>query len=361
MFIYCLLLYIVFTMTSVLLLPRVKKNKIVKFVFLIIFSTLFTLINVYCTSNSVQMGGDRYNYLLAFFGSKTTSVGLAYLFSLIRVFSNNINTVFYFTTFMTCFFMFWSFLKCKDTDGHTLLFLLLTNIIFFSFTGLKQIYTCILLFIVYCIYFNSTMRHKHFLNIILIVVSCLFHTTGYIMIPIYIILILYEKKEFKINKYLWIMVLFLIFFEPTLLFIAKSLGNVVPTLSNKILDYFGESSLHVDDGNSVLSFIKGFPFYIVSFVGLLKAKKLSLEVKDYDKYLFLSIIGSVLYFCSFFSYWFHRFTVLFYFPIGILFSILLKNINKGKDKLLFALLIYGSELIILIRWLYLIFANYGGF
>ena len=141
MFLKCILLYMTFVLISIMVIPKLKhKDKLTKFIVIVLFSLLFTFINIFCTKKSINMGSDRYNYMLSFLGIKSTSVGLSYIFLFIKLFSNNINTVFYFTTFLACFAIFWSFYKNNDADKNTLLFILLTDIIFFSFTGLKQIY-----------------------------------------------------------------------------------------------------------------------------------------------------------------------------------------------------------------------------
>ena len=361
MFIICITIYFALIILSLLIIPSKKNNsKILSNISILTITIMCCLLNYYCTITSIQMGSDRYNYYLSFLGIKGTSIGLQYVFNFTKIFTKNINAVFYFTTFITIYITLYAFNKIKQANKYTLLFLLLTDYVFFSFTGLKQIYTCAIACLIYSIYFNSTIKHKHLINCVLIFIACMFHTTGFILIPIYALFIICERKNINIYKYLFLITILIIGFEKEMLFIAKIFGSILPSLSNKILDYFGESSLHIDDGNSFLSFIKGFPFYLTTLIGITKYKEIKTKEENYDKLLFLSIIGSVLYLCSVFSYWFHRFTILFYLPIGTLFAVVLKHL-KGKNKLLFCLAIYGSEAIILIRWLYLIYANYGGF
>lgn len=362
MFLICFLLYFIFTFLCLFIVTKAKnKSKMSKFIAITFISLLFVVLNMYCTKSTIHMGGDRYNYYQAFLGTKTESIGLEILFNLFRNFTKNINAVFYFTTFVTCFLTLLAYNILKDANKNTLLFVMLTDLIFFSFTALKQTYTCAIAFLIYAIYLDLNSKYKHFINVFLIFIACLFHTTGFLLIPIYVLFILYENKQLKVKKYLFLIILMIVFFEPLMLLIANGTKDFLPVLSNKIYSYFGKNSMHIDDGNSIISFVKGFPYYIIAFVGIVKSDYLFNKVKNYDKYLFLSIIGAVLYFCSIFSYWLYRFTVLFYFPLGILFSISLKNIKNDKNRLLYYVLVICSEFILLVRWLYLIYSNYGGF
>ena len=154
--------------------------------------------------------------------------------------------------------------------------------------------------------------------------------------------------------------------------IVATLAGIVARISSgysmKILGYLGGKTEQISD-TTTLAFIKGFPFYYVSIMGFFKRSGLRQTIKNYDQYLILSVIGSIIYLSCIHSYWLFRATTYFYYPIGIYFGLIVKNLNSVRVKIgsammtdLHSLIVYISEGIILIRYMLLVFlVRYNGF
>ena len=365
-FVVTTLLYIIIAILSVIFVNKNIKNNKLKISLLAIFiiSILFALYNLFCTELSLIVHNgqykyyDRNNYLIEFLGLRKTSLGLTMVFELVKFFSNNFKVVLYLSTFLSCFITFLAFKKSKDSNTYSLIFLFLTDFVFCTFFALKQCYTCAFSSLLFVLFFQEKFKYKDLICIILVILSCLFHTSGFILIPIFIFLKIFENK--KINPYIFgglLLLLFLVL-EPLLNLIAFFTTNILPSISNRIIGYFN-NGISFKNINSV--FIKGFPFYYITFLSFLNYKKLNKKILHYDKYCVTSIITSFFYLLSAFSYWMYRFTWLFYLPVGILFGIITKEEKKLKIKIFNCILVYGSMIILLIRWLFLIYKNFGGF
>ncbi len=356
--IFQIFIYFFISFITCLIYDKAKKNgKKISLMKILFISILFTLYNVLCTYFSIRTVGDRANYAYEFLGYRATSVGLSYVFNLIKVFSTDVRVLYYSITFFCCFITFFCCFRDKDSNKYALYFLLATDFIFFTFVALKQCFVCAFATLIYYIINNSNNRFKYIICALLVYVSCLFHSTGFILIPILFILFIYDKKKINLPLLFFLLVLLLVFFNPLLSLLSSFLGKYIPFLSGKITDYFYTSGLYTE---SKFVFIKGFPFYLVSILATIKRKQFSENIKNYDKLVFLSYVGSVSYLISIVSYWMYRITNIFYLPISILFGIILKNEKNKKNGLMYFILIFGVEVLILLRWLFMEFMQ-GGF
>lgn len=348
-------LYILICIITITIYLR-SKDKKVSTSKIIIISLLFALYNFICTSLSGPVHGDRYHYLYEFMGYRKTSVGLTYMFDFAKLFSSNINFLYCLTTFICSFVTLYSFFNDKYANKYSLMFLLSTDFIFFSFYALKQCYVCAIASFIFYLINNSSCKWKYMISVILIYIACLFHSTGFILIPFFIILLMYKRK--KINPLLIITVLslFLLFSNAFLAIFLKYFSEFFPTVANKINEYFYSEGVYTE---SLFSFIKGFPFYAATIFGLFKYKRYS-NYKDYDKILILSFCGAFAYFISFMSYWMYRITALVYLPMSLLVGIIIINDKNEKNRLLYFLCCIIIEVLILFRWLFMIFST-GGF
>lgn len=353
-----ILIYFVLSLMTCFIYEKNKKNgKKISLTKIIIISVLFTLYNVLCTYFSIRTVGDRANYAYEFMGYRATSVGLSFVFNIIKIFTMDVRILYYAITFFCCFITFFCCFRDKDTNKYALYFLLATDFVFFTFVALKQCFVCAFATLIYYIINNSKSRFKYVICALLIYISCLFHSTGFILIPIVILLFIYDKKRINLPILFFSVMLLLVFFNPLLSLLSSFLGRYVPALSGKINDYFYTTGLYTE---SKLVFVKGLPFYLISIIATVKRKIFSKDIKNYDKLVFMSYVGSISYFISIVSYWMYRITNLFYFPISVLFGIIMKNENNPKNKLLYFVIIFGSEFLILLRWLFLEFMQ-GGF
>ena len=351
--VYLFIIFIVFA------LSYNKKEKIIKLNYkkILLFSLMFTILSFIVIKFSTTLHGDRYNYYIEFLGYRSTSSGLTFIFDLIKRINGNFFVLGYFITFTCTFILFLSLKINIIKSKETILFVLFTDIIFFTFSVYKQCYTNMFSALFFAVLFNKKIKYKNIICIALIALCCAFHSTGYILIPIYILMVLYQNKKMKIAPSILIVLIFIVFQQNILQMLSNTFINIIPQISNKIQEYFYTEAFQV---SSTLVFVKGIPFYLVTIIGLFKYKKLN-KIENYEKYLLLSIIGSTSYLFSIFSYWMYRFTLLFYLPTAMLFSVIIDNETNGKNRWLFKYSIYGFELLILIRWVILMYTRVKGF
>ncbi len=323
---------------------------------IILISLLFTLYNVYCTKTSLSFGGDRLNYENYFVNNITTSsLGLDFIYKMVRFIGGDFYHVLYITTFISCFITFIALKKLNTNKDIIFILLMLTQFIFNTFTSLKQTYACAF----GSLFFVNAFKDKKFKNvllcIILIVISCLFHYASFILVPIYFLLLIY-KKNFALT--LICLLLFIVLFAPILNFLMSILKPIFPVLVEKINQYF---FLVEEMEVSRISFIKGAPFYYITFILFIHRKKYVDNIKKYDKYFFISFVASISLLMSIYSYWLQRLIHYFYLPVFYIFTLVQSNEKKYKLKMFNYIVVIALLFIVLIRWFILTYINYGGF
>lgn len=365
--------YILISFISLFLVRRednrcLRKNKIqtnmipgkkISYYTIFLISILFTLFNVFVTSISSGYGSDRLNYAYEFTGARSsTSIALDYIFEIVNRCGGSIRTVFYMTTFICVFLTLLAYKKSSRVNSNVFFLLLTSEWILFTLTALKQAYACAFacLFFVYSI--EDMTRKGTFKAILCAVVASLFHISGLILFPI---LLLIKKKNMEKKALLvWLLVLVvgIACLKPLMLMVSNVIDGFMPIYANKIENYF------LNDGNTVetasaFAFIKYLPVYFVTFLGFVYRKRCSSMIDGYNKFLFISALSSCLVAYSAVSYWFSRFTGIFYFPIFVLYNLVSSGFVNKKRKLFYDLVVYGGGIVVLIRKLILIFVNYG--
>lgn len=358
----CIITYYIISIFLIikLITKRNANKKTLNIKYIILTAAMFTLYNVIITKLSIKYGIDRTSYLNNFEGlSQTPSFGLSVIIDIIKIFSNNVELLFYFTSFVSIIITYISIAKSKDYKISAIIFLLSTQFIFISFVNLKQIYAIALGSIAITLAIENANNKERILSIILALISILFHPTGIIVVPI-ILLVLSSNKK---NTLLLIMltILLVLFFQPILTQLASISSHIIPSVSNKITQYINEMNME-NGGNSLYNIvIRGLPFYIVTICALISRKGLSKTIKNYDKYLIISVICSFIILLSIYNTWITRLSFYLYAPISILYSILLSN--SSKRSLVKFMLISSIVLlnITLVRYIALIMVNYKGF
>ena len=350
----------------------------------VLFSVMYTIYNVYCTKTGEHMGGDRFNYSVEFEGIRKTSVGLTLVFKTVKFFSGSIYEVFYITTFLYVFVCIYVFIYGSGNNKASLTFFVLTDAIFFSFTALKQIYACMFASVCFLLLTKKKSVKRSIACWILIFLSCIFHDSAIVLIPVYLGALFLErdKANSQIMYVLIILAVTLAFFDKIVILCSEILSPLLPDIAAKMKGYFTTASSEA--GASSLAFIKGTPFYAVLIFGVLKRDEFIEKIEKYDLYLFLSAWAAGMYFCMIYSYWMYRATAFFYVPVAIFCSKLREQINSADRKMLcgqlsggkknilhdpfnrnesimFDISIYFTMFVILLRWIILIYRNYGGF
>ena len=325
-----------------------------------LFSLVYALFNKFLTEHALHdgLGGDRSNYRQDFFGRDTGYIGYDFYDELVHKFTEDFNLFMYFTTFICCVTIFIVYNLHRRTTPKNLLVLMLTPIVFFTFTGYKQCMSSnfVMLFFAVMSYENS--RKRDVLAIVCIILACLFHSSAYMLIPIYFLIRKY--RTYNLGIFIVALIGIFLFLEPICRQIAGSTSSVFPVLSNKLLDYFSEESTHRDDG-TLVTIIKGFPYYYLSIIGITKRKKLSEKIKSYDTYLMLIIIAAFSYAAAGISYWLSRLTALFYLPVSIFAVILFENEEDRRISFYDRFIFIGSLAFFTFRSVFLTFYNWGGY
>ena len=325
----------------------------------LVFSSAFTIFNIFCTSNETEWRGDRLQYFRDYNGRKVDSF-LSFIIDFVKYHFDSFELLLYSTTFICCMLIFLAYRNSKQADAYCLLAFMCTDTILYSYTRLKQAYAIAIAILLLTIVMNNQLTIKRLLvSVLLLYILCGFHVSGYIMIPLFIFIWLFKDK--KINIYLVLLIILILFisFQPFLIGLAKIIEPILPGLTNKINDYFTEDSLKIGEG-SLLYFIKGIPYYFFLISGLLCRKKLSSKIQNYDIYLTIVMCCSLSFVISLWSYWMKRTSAYFCFA-SIEFGItLIRNFDNNKLRMYsyYSVLFYFAFL--LIRYFYQSFSIYGG-
>lgn len=340
-----------------------NKQKKPSIFILIVAAILYTLLNYICTimcdevngTNGTIYGYDRYNYYLDFKGRNSSTKGLVSIFNFVKLFTNDFNIVLYITSFLCCLIVFISYRISEERSVAALVFFLLTDIVFSFFIHLKQCYVNSIFALIIVLSMGKNTIVKDIFCLFLIYIGLQFHAIAIVLLPIFILIRFNRwQNKFFIVISLAVVVLFLLV-KPIAVYVAGRIQSIYPYGANKIMEYFSSNTKHE---SSMFAFIKGLPLYLITLFGLLKRHDLKAIYNNYDNYLFLSIIGSAFYLLSIVSYWLYRATMLFYFPISILFGIIYNEL-RTKEKTVFITLTVMPQMVIFIRWLILMVINYG--
>lgn len=329
---------------------------------ILIYSLMFTVFNCYITSfKAIDLSSaDRFNYLQDFHGRKTGYWGFDLYLETIHKFTDNFNVVLYLTTFICCILMFWAYQKSSDSSHTSLLLLLSTRFIFDTFVNLKQCFACVFASIMFAVAMDKGKKTvtNHIIAVVCIVLACLFHSSGYVLIPLYLVFIKKRNIDFRLAT---IIVLFIILFlKPMSLIAADAIHGYAPVLSDKIYEYFSDDSVH-DVERSGIVVIKGLRYYIPFILGLLKRKEIKNTNDRYDEYLLLLLLGCASYAATLVSYWMMRMIQILYFPICIAIYQTLDNEKKPKNRMMQYIIVEGSMIFFLLRSIYLNIVNFGGY
>lgn len=337
-----------------------SKNNVSKLsvAWVMIFALFFTLSNVFITNISNGYGNDRTNYYIDFYGRKVAWQGVDFLLRFIHGFSDDFNVFLYFCTFVCFMIVFAAYRISDDATPDCLIFVLSTSMFMSTLNHLKQCWVNALAMVFFALLLSQKSLTRDILCIAISLIAGYFHATGFILLPIYLIFRILENNRKSIKWIIIPIIIFYIYFKPILLFVAEMAQSPAPLLSQKILEYFAEDTYHVDEG-SALAVFKGLPYYILVLWGYIRRKKLSSIYKNYDKVLILSLLGIVFFLFSANSYWMGRFTVVFAFPMGILYSMIISN-SIENNKWILKISILGGSFFFSLRTIVLMFINYGG-
>ncbi len=335
-----------------------KKDSLKEVVYAIGFALLFMAVNFICTKTGAGYGGDRTNYEWAFTHGNVMSRGLEVVYNLVRHTTGSFEHVMYFTTFVCVFITLFSFLKCEDRSVTALVFLLTTDCVFFTFTALKQCYSCAFAALIFMLLTKKRSIARNIVCIALVILAFLFHPTGIILLPF--LVLCYPKKmpDKLMIAFIAVIVLGVVFFKQIGVLVSYAAKPFSVKLYKMLEKYFREGNKYENLSRTV--FVKGAAYYLLFGLGIFFRKEIKEKVTGYDRYLIVLGLSSAVYLCSFHEYWSYRLVYYFMVPAGLFAGILFKNIENKIGKLL-ALSAIGINGLIFLRWIYLIYVNYGMF
>ena len=328
---------------------------------IVIISLLFTLYNYYITVQAQgSFGGDRLNYTAYFNGIRAFSnQGLGYVMQFVKNMGGSIYTVFYVTTFISILITLFAFRISEDYTPTALCLLLVSQYIMITFTALKQAYTNAFAGLFFLLLLsNNESKKKNIICIGLIILAILFHPSGIILIPFYIFL-RGEKKALTIAMFIISLLVIAIFMQPIMNIAAGILRPVSPALSAHIGSYFGEAKTVVRE-TSPIAFVKGFPCYIIAFLGISRRNTFKGIISNYDNYLIISIACSFFYLVGSYTAWFFRFSYLMFLPTFTYFGLLMKNTTLSGNRIVYKIIVFLSMIVVTYREIALVYLNWGG-
>jgi len=325
----------------------------------IIISGLFTLFNIYVTMNSSGFSGDRQNYSYNFGGVRETpSFGLAMIINMIKQLGGNIQTLFYFTTFVCVFITLIAYRNSKYASPYSFFLLCLTQYFITTLTAIKQSYASALAVVFFVLILEHDTRKSKLLALLCAFIACLFHPTGYILFIIWIVIGMRKTKR-RVATYFIFLLILGIFLKQIMPLVASFVRPISSSLYSKIMEYFGANGDLVEE-SSALAFLKGIPYYTIAIMGIVKRRIGKNEIEKYDNYLMVVGTGAFLYLISIYNVWFSRFVYLFSF-ISFVFLEKLMRLMSKDHRLFLRIVIQGILFFVTYRFLFFVCFVHGAF
>lgn len=335
------------------------KNKL-SILAVLVIAGLFTLFNVYATRTSMVTGGDRQNYIINFNGLRASpSIMLTAIIQMIHYFDGTIESLYYFTTFVCVVITMQAYRLSKDATPQSFVLLCVTQYFLTTLTALKQCYASALAVLFFVLILEYRSKKTDILAVMCIVLASLFHTTGFILIPL-LFIVRVPKKRINLLIYAVTLIVIALFFEPFMIFAGRLVMPLSSRLGNQILMYFSEGSDFEKDGIA-MSFIKGLPYYFITFYGIVRRRTLKDRIVNYDNYLLVVGTGAFLYFVSLYSGWLGRFVYLFSFVSFVFFGLMMKEVRIRGNRIIYKAFVFSSLTVVTYRFLYLTYTLWGGF
>lgn len=321
-------------------------------------SILFTLYNVYLTKSHGILSLDRGNYLFEFQGYRyVKSIGLQWIFDIVHLIGGNIYTVFYLTTFLCVLLSLIAYKKADFADYRIFPLLMMSEWFFNTVTLLKQCYACAFAMLFFAYVLKPKTPKNIILSLIFAIVAFLFHTSGVILIPVFIAINFKQMKEWWTIVALLLLFIITFLLRPILLISSNVIADISPILAEKIIHYFIEG----DTSGSAFSIVKWIPFYYIVFMGIIFKDTLKDKIFNYNKFLIVSAVAACMALFSANIYWFYRFLFLFYLPAFSYYIMMNSTLRKEENKLINNCVVYGVSGVVFVRWFILMYINCGGF
>lgn len=336
-------------------LENMRNNKRVKIsmIFCLVGALIFGFYSMIVSK--IPYASDRGYYAMAYgetFLNYQLPKGYLFLTNILSLISDNPNFLFFSIGFIVMFTTLILYRNTKISNPHGLLLLLFSLFFIYDFHLIKQGLAIIIGNISFLYFFEK----KYVKSLFWLVIAIFFHESAFLIIPIYLFLIGSKSKIGRFFEYLIIIAIIFLFSDIALNF-SNKIYSLFPSFGVELKDYFVNLSF---SSAGLQTAMKGIPVYILSFLLIKKRDKFANEVENYDKYMVLSIFVSLTYILSSYMYWMYRFGLYGTFFVYMAFGIIFDKLNK-KEKLFYAISVYGLTFFFTIRYLFQMFFTYGGF
>lgn len=258
------------------------------------------------------------------------SPGLNLIYTVLHIFTRNTDILLFIVSTLACLIMLFSYRLYEEAEPSSILYLLLSAFFIEACqVNLKQGIACGFA----SLFFVMITKRRFVIAIIIAIAASLFHVTaGPILLISFIVAISVNINNRLIKLGVILLVLSSLFYFDTVISLVGKLGFFIPGLSEKLLEYTSESGIFESDTTSLIIF-KGFPYYIISIVGLFDRKYYKDEIQHYDVFLAISLLASVSYAMSGISYWMSR-VIDYYWMTDFVFLGLLLSKMKTNNRLI---------------------------
>ncbi|MGL4914545.1 MAG: EpsG family protein, partial [Romboutsia sp.] len=310
-----------------------KNKKIIETFLFVIFGILLTVIS----GIRYKVGTDYHTYTEVFqvFGQDAVEwfkpeAGFQYLMNLIHKISNNPQMFFMITSIIVNFAILY-FIKKNSKDIMMSLYLYIATFIYYgTMNGVRQyIASGILLF-----GFKLVKERKLKKYIIVVLIASMFHTSAFIMIPIYFIV---NKKIQSVGNLIFIGVISIGF-----IFYQKFIDIVFLIFKDSKYGYYGDIMRNTANGANILRILVWLTPIIIIFLYRRKIDFNDIEVRIIINMCFYGLLFMIL---AYRHVLFARFCMYF----DIYYLLLIPYILKLFDKKIKRILIY---LIIVLYFIY---------
>lgn len=335
----------------------IKSNKIsIQFskLYIILYALLFGL---YSITVSVKPYSSDRGYYAKVFGNTIYDYqlpkGYSFFTKILYYISENPDFLFFAVSFFIIIIILLVYRKFEISNPEGLLLLFTSLYFIYGFHLLKQ---------GIAIAFGTVsieyiLKKKKIRALFWGIIAVLFHESALILIVVSLALIDSNKKWKRIAIYL-ISITIALSFSVFAAYFSDTIARLVPSFGIEMGDYFKDLNF---SSSGLATALKGMPVYIITAISIIKRKKISKTINNYDKYLILSVFTSITYILSSYMYWMYRFGLYSMFFVFMFFGEILRKIDSNKEKTIYILAVYGITAFLTIRYLSQMFFIYGGF
>ncbi len=318
-------------------------------------SLLYGLYSIIVSSYSSI--SDRWNFAFRFSNNfeYPWTVGLNLLAKILHLFTEDPRILFFGVSFVTLFVVLVAYNKFSYKYPLAVLLMGVSLFNTYSFYLLKQAPSIAFGSLALAYLFNKN-RIKALISL---VVSILFHEAAFILIPLFLVLEGAKKRGFRVIEYAFLIIIILFFSSISSIGI-RYIYRFSPYLTEQVLGYTNSKG-DLQITSNLQSWVKFSPYYFITFLAFFKRSSLHNKIKNFDKFLVLSVFTSALSILSIYMYWMFRFAIYGYFPMFIYFSQIVQFERKSFDKVFMLCIMFLLLVLLTSRFLYQIFIIAGGF